>query len=136
MNFFKYCNGEGMCLNACPCTCSNECKCEHKDHDGYCPNFCCELVHCRNYDYCGYKMPLWILKDCNGLCNTCYVQMGEHNMTNIIEECPICLEDSPIIKLSCNHELCNDCWYNITRESCLDEKKEFIPECPLCRGKN
>ena len=76
------------------------------------------------------------LKECNGLCNDCYVQMGIHEFTNTVQECPICFEESIMIKLSCSHLLCNKCWYDITLNSCLDITKDFIPECPLCRNKN
>lgn len=136
MNFFKKCSGDGSCLIPCPCKCSNECKCVHKNHYGYCPNSCCELIHCRNFELCSSKMPLWILKECNGLCNTCYVQMGNHKLTNITQECAICFENAVMIELECKHQLCNDCWYNITLSACIDETKEFTPECPLCRSKN
>ena len=43
---------------------------------------------------------------------------------------------NPKIKLDCNHLLCNECWYNITLNSENDEKKDFSPECPICRNKN
>lgn len=137
MYFFKKkCDGDGKCLIPCPCDCPSKCKCIHKNHYGWCPNTCCELIECRNFDDCRNKMPLWILKECNGLCNECFVQMGTHELTNIVQECPICFEESNMIKLSCNHLLCNKCWYDITLNSCLDITKNFIPECPLCRNKN
>ena len=65
MNFFKECSGDGSCLKPCPCKCSNECKCEHKDHNGYCPNYCCELVTCRNFDYCNQVLNLTQTKRLN-----------------------------------------------------------------------
>ena len=136
MNFFNKCSGDGSCLIPCPCKCSSECKCVHKNHYGYCPNSCCELIHCSNFDLCNSKMPFWILKECNGLCNTCYVQMGNHKLTNITQECAICFEDAVMIELECKHQLCNDCWYNITLAASIDETKQFTPECPLCRSKN
>ena len=42
-----------------------------------------------------------------------------HEFTNIVLECPICFEESNMIKLSCSHLLCNKCWYDITLNSCL-----------------
>ena len=62
--------------------------------------------------------------------------MGEHTLTNKFQECPICLIDSVMIELKCGHEICNDCWYNMTLIAENDETKDFIPECPMCRRKN
>ena len=64
MYFFKkICDGDGKCLIPCPCDCPAKCKCIHKNHYGWCPNTCCELIECRNFDDCRNKMPLWILKE-------------------------------------------------------------------------
>lgn len=95
-----------------------------------------DLIECRNFDYCKNKMKFWILKDYKGLCDECYIQMGDHYLTNNIMECPICLNDLEMVKLKCNHEICNNCWYEISLAATLDETKNFVPECPLCRGKN
>lgn len=134
---FNFCEGEGKCLIQCKCVCTSKCECVHKNHNGYCPNNCCELIPCRNNDLCNNKMPLWILYEHNGLCDTCFVQMGKHEYINeSVEECPICLTESTMIKLECNHLLCNECWYNITLHSENDENKDFVPECPMCRNKN
>jgi hypothetical protein len=38
------------------------------------------------------------------------------------------------IMVKCNHKVCNDCWYNITKEefgSCVQN-----PLCPVCRNLN
>ena len=136
MIFFKKCDGTGKCLKPCNCKCKSICTCIHKYHNGYCPNNCCNLIECRNYDYCLKKMPLWILMEYKGLCDTCHVQMGEHELLNKKDECPVCFEDSTLVKLSCGHLLCNECWYNITYSSINDLKKNFVPECPICRNKN
>ena len=36
--------------------------------------------------------------------------------------------------LKCNHKICNDCWYNITKKDF--GQNEHNPLCPLCRNLN
>lgn len=136
MNYLKKCTGDGYCL--LPYSCKYVNKNINNDNNQYYHyvNKCCQLIECRNLDYCNNKMPLWLLKEYNGLCDTCFIQMGDHTLINKIEECPICLEDSTMVKLKCNHLICNDCWFNITLTASLDQSKDFTPECPICRNKN
>ena len=138
------CNGDGKCLSQCMCECYNEdtgeyydeCTCKHKEHTGgYCPSNCCIAIDCRNYKYCNEKRPEWVLSINNGMCFNCAVQMGNHTLTTQIEECCICYESAIMLVLKCNHKVCNDCWYKITK-SWIDNKIDYAPLCPLCRNLN
>jgi hypothetical protein len=139
------CNGNGECLEQCWCSCYNEetdeydeiCTCGHREHKGNCPSACCIPVECRNYKYCNVKQAQWV-SDChNGMCLNCAVQLGPHETTNIIENCPVCLENKNIIILKCNHKICSDCWYKITELSVdEDTEKSYKTLCPLCRNLN
>ena len=130
------CNGE--CLKQCFCECYNEetdqynelCVCVHREHNGYCPSNCCMPIECRNYKYCNEKIPEWVFCH-NGMCMNCAVKMGKHTYTNEVEVCCVCLENKIMLKLKCNHVVCNDCWYNITKQ---DDGNN--PLCPLCRNLN
>lgn len=136
------CNGSGECLRQCECECYNKktnkynkiCLCGHREHNGYCPTNCCVPIECRNYKFCNKKLPQQILWCHNGMCINCAIQMGKHTITNIIEECCVCLENKIMIILKCNHKICNDCWYNITNKGF--ETNEQNPLCPLCRNLN
>jgi len=137
------CNGD--CLNQCECECYNEeteeynevCVCGHREHNGYCPSNCCNPVECRNYKFCNIKQPKWVSNCHNGMCMNCDIQMGKHKYTNQIEECCVCLENKIMITLKCNHTVCNDCWYKITKKGFGDdEPEEYNPLCPLCRNLN
>lgn len=125
------CNGR--CFYRCNCECDKVCTCSHKDHNsGYCPSYCCVLIECRNYKYCGNKQPKWIFQHNNSTCCfNCHVQMGIHTYTGKIKNCCVCLEDKKMIILKCKHEICNDCWYNITKINF--GTNEYNPRCPMCR---
>lgn len=131
------CSGDGLCLSQCECVCYNVeteeyneiCNCGHREHDGYCPTNCCNPVECRNYKYCQRIHPKWLSLCHKGLCINCAVQMGKHTYTLEEKDCCVCLESKRMLVLQCNHEVCNDCWYNITKNF----KK---PLCPLCRHLN
>ena len=130
-----FCNKNGECLFECVCECYNEvCICGHRDHNGYCPSICCIPTECRNYTYCNVKLPKWVSKYHNGMCINCAVQMGSHKTTDIIDDCPVCLDNKIMIILKCNHKVCNNCWYNITKVG-FDEQ-DYKPLCPLCRNLN
>jgi hypothetical protein len=64
----------------------------------------------------------------NGMSMNCAIRMGRHKTTQIYDDCPVCLENTNMILLSCNHNVCNDCWYKITEMNTLT--------CPLCRTSN
>ena len=93
------------------------------------------IVECRNYKYCNEKLhlPKWASFGPNGMCTTCAIQMGKHTYTNKVENCCVCLENKRMIMLKCNHTVCNDCWYNITKDG-VDQNKYSL--CPLCRRLN
>lgn len=117
------CEGNGDCLK----------ECNHKEHGGYCPTKCCSPVECRNYKYCKQTLPNWIKLCRNGMDMNCVFQMGPHIFTNIVEDCCICLDNKRMILLKCKHRVCNDCWFNITKEALLCNQN---PVCPLCRNPN
>jgi hypothetical protein len=153
----EICDGNGKCLTQCDCECYTEysedsedtdeyynedtdeykkvCVCSHKEHNGYCPTNCCVPIECRNYKYCNVKLPNLYLLCHNGMCMNCAIQMGPHKYTNEMEDCCVCLENKIILILKCNHKVCNDCWYNITKEG-LDIEEYIPPLCPLCRNLN
>jgi hypothetical protein len=133
------CNGNGYCLIQCECICFDEetkdydvndieCRCIHKYHNGYCPSTCCMPIQCRNFKYCGEKIPKWMSTTHNNMCIVCVIQMGKHTYTNQQEDCNVCFENKNMLILDCKHKICNDCWYNIT----FNQK----PICPLCRNVN
>ena len=88
-------------------------------------------IECRNYKYCNKKIPEWVSFCHNGMCMNCAVQMGKHTYTNELEDCCVCLENKIMLKLKCNHVVCNDCWYNITKQG--DGNNTL---CQLCRNLN
>jgi len=59
--------------------------------------------------------------------------MGKHTYTNEVEDCCVCLENKTILILKCNHKVCNDCWYYITR---FENNEPNSRLCPLCRNLN
>jgi len=136
----SYCNKNGECLIQCECQCYNEetneynqvCVCGHRLHNGYCPSNCCIPIECRNYKYCNIKQPKWVSNCHNGMCINCAVQMGRHKTTDIIDDCPVCLENKIMIILKCNHKICNNCWYNITKLGLVTKMKMIITHYVLC----
>ena len=121
------CNGLGECLH----------QCSHKKHNGYCPSKCCSPIECINFKFCKVKNPKQILMIHNGKCVNCDIQFGRHKITDIIEECTVCLDNKNIIILKCNHHICNECWFKITEKGFRDDDDEiYKPLCPLCRNIN
>ena len=136
------CKKNGECLQSCMCDCYDEnadkyldeCVCGHREHNGYCPSSCCQLVECRNHKFCGQGCPQWVA-DCNyGVCMDCAIQMGKHVYTNQIVDCCVCLENKKMIVLKCNHKVCNDCWFKITIYEVENTVRRSL--CPLCRNLN
>ena len=76
--------------------------------------------------------PQWVSNCHNGM--NCAVQLGRHKTTDIIDDCPVCLENKTIIILKCNHKVCNNCWFTITKKGFGND--EHKPLCPLCRNLN
>jgi len=82
-----------------------------------CRSRCCMPIKCRNYKYCNQKIPEWVTKCHNGMCMGCAILMGRHEYTYESEDCCICLENKIMLILKkCNHKVCNDCWYGISKE--------------------
>ena len=131
------CNKNGECLQQCYCTCYNKqtyiyneiCNCGQREHEGYLPSNCCYTQECRNYKFCKQKRPKWLLNINNNLCSNCAFKLGPHKITELMDECPVCLEKKNLIILDCNHSICNECWYKTTI-------KINKPICPLCRSMN
>jgi hypothetical protein len=139
------CDRTGECLIQCECECYNEetyeqneiCSCGHREHNGYCPSYCCLPIECRNYKYCKEIQPQWVSNCHNGMCMNCAVQLGRHKTTNTLDDCPVCLENKNMLILKCNHKVCNDCWFTITKKGFGNEDvDEYKPLCPLCRSLN
>jgi Zinc finger, C3HC4 type (RING finger) len=131
------CKGDGSCLNQCVCECYNKrtgkyhkvCKCGHRKHNEYCPSDCCIPLKCRNYKYCNDMHPKWFLNCHNGMDMNCAMQMGPHVVTTYIRQCYACKMNKQMITLKCEHNICSDCWYNIT-------SNEGKHRCPLCGKEN
>jgi len=96
-------------------------------------------------------IPRWLADIKRGKCGKCDIQFGRHHLTDKIEECPVCLVEKKMIELKCDHLICADCWYTITKyenEDYYDEDDDLIEStmvdyernlkcrCPLCRNKN
>jgi hypothetical protein len=113
---------------SCKCICSGDGQCLTKWDCHFCRlPVCCSLIECRNFKYCHLKHPRWISDLHNGLCIKCSVQMGQHIYTNKVKECCVCLKNNIMLILKCNHMVCNDCWYNITKKDLYNPSL-----CPLC----
>lgn len=131
------CPGDGSCLLQCQCECYDEekdeylesCVCGHREHkDNYCPSSSqcgCLPMECRNFQYCGEKLPQWVLNCNNGMSMNCAIQMGLHSFPHDVDTCSVCLESKPMLLLKCNHTICNDCWLHITRFN----KPSSCPQC-------
>jgi hypothetical protein len=116
--------------------CKGRCliSCVHKNHNGYCPNECCEPQKCL---YCTKTRPQYLLDKNNFMSSDCNHEMrpilGQHQNTNEIEECPVCLQDKNMTVLQCNHKICNGCWYTIALDKYKNAESRL---CPLCRNIN
>ena len=129
------CKGRGECLI-------------QNDDCTYSPNGCCSPINC---PHCNMTIPRWLADIKRGKCCKCDIQFGRHHLTDKIEECPVCLVEKKMIELKCDHLICADCWYTITKyenEDYSDEDDDLIEStmvdyerklkcrCPLCRNKN
>ena len=146
------CNGNGHCLEQCMCICfddeeyeisSETCRCGHREHtkiiggktewDLYCKHKCdhdCNLVACHNFEFCGNKLPQWVLNCDNGMCNDCAISIGKIIFLDKKDDCPICLENKNMIQISCEkHTVCLDCWKTLSET----EGRPIPMTCPLCR---
>ena len=88
----------------------------------------CELKECNNISFCKTKDKDWIIEQYDGTCSQCWKYFGKINNTNESKECTICNETKNIITLSCNHEMCYDCWKKIA-----DDHTKLPTSCPYCR---
>ena len=144
------CDGDGFCLKQCWCECFDEidedtdvyneiCTCGHREHNGFCPSTCtfrCSLKECRYFSFCNEKRPEFLLNCHFGMCVNCEIQTGPHTLTDQVKECFICFEEKTMIQLKCDHQMCKECWFKITRsgfgeESDPDSMQD--PKCPMCR---
>ena len=153
------CNGRGSCIQQCYCSCydnsdSNDstddviesppevCVCGHSNHtkliggtsetEIYCQKECshhCQLVECHNFKLCGKKRPQQVLDAHNDMCVDCAIMIGKIIFMDDKDDCPVCMENKEIIKLTCNHTICLDCWKQMS-----ETPDRPIPlSCPLCR---
>jgi hypothetical protein len=135
------CNENDNCFAHCGCEFYNEETdeyneiCIYNKTNCYCSSNCCNHIECRNYTFCNEKLQKMVTFYHNDICMKCEVQMGRHIFTNKIEECCVCLENKLMIILQCKHNVCNDCWYNITKEE-FEKNNDPKPLCPLCRNLN
>jgi len=146
------CEGRGLCLQQCCCTCyedeeweipSDVCICGHRNHtyliggttgyDVYCQEDCphnCQLVECHNYRLCEQKRPQIILDCHNGMCVDCAIMVGKIKFLDEKDDCPICMENKDMIEISCEkHKVCLDCWKQVADTP----DRPFPITCPLCR---
>ena len=93
------CKGNGECLI-------------QNDDCTYSPNGCCSPINC---PHCNMTIPRWLADIKRGKCGKCDLQFGRHHLTDKIEECPVCLVEKKMIELKCDHLICADCWYTITK---------------------
>lgn len=130
----SYCNRNGECLMKCDCKCySEECICEHREHNGYCPTNCCSIVKCRNIS-CKSMKPKWIFDFHNGMCVKCDLKFTKYKYTKIIADCPICLINENIILLECKHKMCEYCWNEMCKKGFNEHEEEFNTLCLLCKN--
>jgi hypothetical protein len=94
------------------------------------------FVECRNIIHCNQRIHILDYKQRNGLCIDCVIKMGPHIVTNIEEECPVCLDIKLMISLECKHTICIHCWYKIANQWFSDACVVNSPSCPVCRKKN
>ena len=87
-----------------------------------------ETKECHNFSYCQNKAKDWLINQRGGNCSQCWMYFGKINNTNESKECTICNEIKNIVKLSCNHEMCFDCWKTIA-----DDHTRLPTSCPYCR---
>lgn len=142
----------GKCYSPfiCECKCFEDCECdednclcdhkincfyilnpEHRNCVVYCKfqKTCCSLVKCNNYFLCRNEIPEYVYRKNNYICNPCYVNFGNINNTNSIDECYVCMCEKNMISLNCGHSLCGDCLENwFIGNDCRS--------CPICRQDN
>lgn len=137
----RNCDGDQNCLVQCDCICEEICDgvciCGHRDHGGYCifnmP--CCQPLQCRHYDYCHQYTRKPFDEIYNGFCCGCVAMVGRNIVTQERDECPICFENKHMIKLKCQHMICDDCLCQIRIHK--DNTSGILyPQCPLCRNVN
>jgi len=118
------------------CTGNGVCLLQYGNHDYYRSYDCshqCKLISCPNCEICYTQNPKWV-QDChNGRCFNCDLTFGKNlEKSNILLECPVCLETKTLYLLDCNHQLCATCMQKIyfpgiTKEHKLYEINEYTP---------
>jgi hypothetical protein len=94
------------------------------------PSIYYTTIKCRNYEFCNKFIGKSVYNISNGLCIDCFFNMGKHKIINIFEKCSFCSDIKYKILLDCGHEICNNCWYNKTKNGI--DFKNYEPICPLC----
>jgi len=129
------CKGDGDCFEQC----GLPRECEHASHmdsgDTYFNYFkheCahnCVLLKCQNFHMCGQMRPKWVLDCDNGMCNDCGVNFGRVDFLGEKGDCPVCLENKELVRVSCTkHRFCLDCWKK------MSETTPSHPlRCGMCR---
>lgn len=90
----------------------------------------CELLKCRCSICKKRKVYYRHLKSNKNKCIECFYSYGVINKVDELKECDICMKSkNNIVKLTCGHELCENCW---------DDIHKFCKEktCPFCREQN
>ena len=115
------------CLNECKKKCNFD-DAEDNQVELYRSDFIDnEKIPCRNYKYCRNKLYKRLKETNFSLCDRCLNRFGKFELSDEIEECCVCFETVKMIKLTCAHKICNECWYKIA----FKFENKF---CPLCRS--
>ena len=134
-NAGKTCEGNGLCISKCECTCFDVvktvidsewtdhsrveravCTCGHRAHDkSSCVDGFCK-TDCKYYKWCGEKAPQWHLDAQEGQADGCgHGNIMFHTLKHIdaVATCAVCLEDKYMIEFKCKHTLCHKCLWAV-----------------------
>jgi hypothetical protein len=146
-NAGKTCEGNGICISKCQCTCFDIvrtvidaewtdhrrvdrvlCTCGHRAHpsEEFCKTECkynCVKAECKYYKWCGEKAPQWYLDAQEGQADGCgHGNTMFHTLNHIdaVATCAVCLEDKYMIEFKCKHTLCHTCLWAVYKKQ-IDE---------------
>lgn len=60
--------------------------------------------------------------------------LGDHELHNYGEPCPICYEERPLIGLACRHGVCGPCTATLIQRAHHHADVDPAATCPLCRA--